>query len=400
MSDLLAESTVRDSTSENSRLPLLGLLFLRFATMVALPFEALVSYGDYRHFYSLARMASEGRGLPFIGHWVEFPPLFPFLSLAIERATAGSFHGYVYLLSLVMLLFDLGSLVIFSRIAQRCFAPRKAIRLAWTFAIFLAVPAFGWWTFDPMAVFFMLFSLWLILERKPALAGLLAGLGFLTKVFPLLCLAAIWRFRPRKEAITATAVAFLLCIAVLGTLLAVSPTMASASLRSQFAKGSWETVWALLDGNLKTGTFGPLEERLDPSAALQSDAYPARVPLWISTLVAGLIALWLMVKTRAGEDATIFPFIAALLCLLLLWSRGWSPQWVVYLIPLLLLSFSMRRSLMVGLILITISLLEWPILLSRGRFDLLWLPVVVRSLLLVMISIEAGRLALRGADPV
>ena len=68
---------------------------------------------------------------------------------------------------------------------------------------------------------------------------------------------------------------------------------------------------------------------------------------------------------------------------------------MAYLIPLLLLCFPLARSLTYGVSLVMVALLEWPILLSRGRFDLLWLPVVVRSLLLVLLGYESSRAALR-----
>jgi hypothetical protein len=74
----------------------------------------------------------------------------------------------------------------------------------------------------------------------------------------------------------------------------------------------------------------------------------------------------------------------------LVWSRGWSPQWVAYLIPLLLFCFSQIRTLVYAVILIMVALLEWPILLSRGRFDLLWLPIIIRTFVLVMMAVDSG----------
>ncbi len=386
----------RHGDSHSARLPLLSLLFLRFVTLAVLPFEALISYGDFRHFFNLARLSAEGGGLPFIGHWIEFPPLFPFLSLAIERLAAGQFHSYAYMLALLILAFDVGNLWLFSKLANRLVGHKHVERLTWFYAVFLAIPAFGWWTFDPIAVFFMLLSLWLILERRSLLAGLMAGLGFLTKIFPLISLAVAWRFRSRRSAILATTVAVIISLAVLGTLLAANPTMASASLRSQISKGSWQTVWALIDGNFGTGTLGPMEERLDPAYALSTGANQAKVPLWITTLVAGLVTAWIFIRTKSGDEKRALPFLTALWCILLLWSRGWSPQWVAYLIPLLLLSLPLQRSLTYGVSLVTVALLEWPILLSRGRFDLMWLPIVIRTLLIVMLGFDCGRIALRG----
>lgn len=373
-----------------SHLPLLSLLFVRFTTLISLPFEALISYGDYRHFFELARLNVEGGGLPFIGHWVEFPPLFPYLSLGIERLANGKLHSYVYLLALLMLVFDLGNLWVFSRLARRFVEPQRAQHMTWLYMVFLALPAFGWWTFEPMAVFFMLISLWLILERKPLGAGLMVGFGFLTKIFPALSLVVGWRFRRGRQVIWSTLSAGALVVMVLGALLIVNPGMASASLRSQLSKGSWETIWALIDGNSGTGVFGPLQNRVDPESALQPLGNPATIPHWIPTLVAGLILLWVFLRTRSSEDRSAFPFLLTVWCVVLVWSRGWSPQWVAYLIPLLLFCFSQIRTLVYAVILIMVALLEWPILLSRGRFDLLWLPIIIRTFVLVTMAVDSG----------
>ncbi len=389
------EPSRRDPSGPDMRLPLMSLLFLRLSILAVLPFEALVAYGDYRHFFEMARLSAEGGGLPFIGHWVEFPPVFPYLSIAIDRLSGGQFHSYAYILGILMLLFDVANLWMFSKLAIWIAGEARANRMTWLYMVFLAIPAFGWWTFEPMAVFFMLLSLWLFLERRPMFAGLSAGLGFLTKIFPAISLAVAWRFRPRRSALLATVVAVSLTVAVLGTLLALNPTMVGASLRSQISKGSWETVWALIDRNPGTGTFGPAEYRLDPTYSAQGTGNPPVVPLWIPTLVAALFVIWFFFRTDRDDDSKVIPYLMTLWCVLLLWSRGWSPQWVSYLVPLILICFPMRRSMAFAGSMVMVSLLEWPILLSRGMFSMLWLPIVIRTALILLLGWECARMALR-----
>jgi hypothetical protein len=62
---------------------------------------------------------------------------------------------------------------------------------------------------------------------------------------------------------------------------------------------------------------------------------------------------------------------------------------------MLLLCLRLPRAVIYAASLVMVSLLEWPILLSRGRFDLLWLPVVIRTLLILLLGIECGRTVLR-----
>jgi len=40
-------------------------------------------------------------------------------------------------------------------------------------------------------------------------------------------------------------------------------------------------------------------------------------------------------------------------------------------------------------------ILEWPVLLSRGRFDLLWLTVMIRTAILILLAVDAWRCARR-----
>ena len=60
-------------------------------------------------------------------------------------------------------------------------------------------------------------------------------------------------------------------------------------------------MWALIDGNEGTGTFGALEERLDPQAASKPRGSPAIVPTWIPAMAAIGIGGWAVVRAK-DED--------------------------------------------------------------------------------------------------
>ncbi len=367
----------------------LGILaVVRFLTLAALPIDAVIGYGDYIHFFNLAEFSSSGAGLPWLGHWVEFPPLFPFLSLGIHGAAGGSLHVYAYLLALAMLAFDLGNLWLVGSMSKKLWDLRKAAMIAWVYMGFLAIPAFGWWTFDPMAVFFMLLAVSAFYQSRPYLSGVAAGLGALVKVFPLLPLVLFWRFKPSRETLISSGIAVAILVVSLTPFFLAEPEMASASLRSQASKGSWETVWALIDGNDQTGTFGGLEERLDPGAASEPRGEPAVVPTWVPALLAIGIGAWAVIRARDDDLRAPAALLGLLICLVFLASPGWSPQWLAYLIPVILLSLVMRRAALFSISLALVALLEWPILLSRGRFDLLALPVLLRTVIMILLAIE------------
>jgi len=64
----------------------------------------------------------------------------------------------------------------------------------------------------------------------------------------------------------------------------------------------------------------------------------------------------------------------------------------VMLIPFLLMTLPMRRSLLYILVLTFINLAEWPLLLSRGMNQYLYLTVPLRTVLLAVLLVELIRM--------
>jgi hypothetical protein len=167
-----------------------------------------------------------------------------------------------------------------------------------------------------------------------------------------------------------------------------SPSLTLASISSQGSKGSWETVWALLDGNFQTGNFGSEAERFDATAARLPRGEPARLPPWLTLIPFAVLGAWLWWKARLQDDRAVVAFLGLTWCIFLIWSPGWSPQWVLYLLPLILLALPEREGLLLALALVMINLLEWPVMLSRGYNWGLWLTIPVRTLLIVLLAVE------------
>lgn len=296
-----------------------------------------------------------------------------------------------------MLAFDLGNLWRVGSLSKKLWDPRKAGQIAWAHMGFLTLPAFGWWAFEPMAVTFILAAVYAMYQSRPYLSGLAAGLGALGKFVPVLSLTLVWRYRPRREALIASGLTAALLIVSMAPFLAAAPELASASLRSQASTGSWETVWALIDGYDRTGVFGELEERLDPELAYVPRGKPAVAPTWIPALIALGFGAWAVVRADSDHPRTPAALLGLVLSLVFLASPGWSRQRLAYLIPVVLLSLAMRRAALFSFSLALVALLEGPILLSRGSFDLLALPVLLRTLLIILLAFEFWNIARREA---
>ncbi len=371
------------------RLPLMLFVAFRLSLLAFWPADQLACWSDYDYYYDIANWVEQGY-LPYIHYWVEYPPLFPYLSLLLYRLTP-HYPAYAAALALVQLAFEVGTFVLLFRLALRALGDKRAERVAWTYALLFAPVATWWLSFDAIAVFFLLLAVerWTAGHRTQS--ALAVGVGALVKWFPLLLLPVAARFRQNwREVIGYAAVAMTVVAMVLGPLAALSPIYTLASLRSLGGRASWQTVWALLDGNLGTGAYHA--NRLDPAAATTPQGNPARIPVWLTSLLFGALYLWMWGRpSRDDGPCAVVRFIAITVLVFFLWSRGWSPQWLAMLVPLLLLALPLERAVLYVVVLTFINIAEWPVLLSRGLNEWLYLTVSLRTGLFVLLAIELWR---------
>ena len=370
------------------RLPLLLFLTFRLSMLAFWPADQLAQ-PDYDYFYEIASWVDSGR-LPYLHYWVEYPPLSAFLSVLLYLLTP-SFPAYVTAVALVQLLFEFGSLLLIYRLAGQLMGAVQVERVLWTYALLFA-PLVTWWmSFDALTTFFLLLAIERWMAGRRVRSALALGLGGLVKWFPLLFMAVAVRFRRNwREVVLYVAVGIGTVSLVIGLLAAFSPVYTWASLRSLSSRASWQTAWALLDGNLSTGIVNA--SRLDPVAATEPQGNPAVVPTWLTTLLFGALYVWLWWKVPPlPEPRRVLRLTALTVVVFFLWSRGWSPQWLGMLMPLLLLSLPLERASLYLIVLAFINIAEWPVLLSRGFNQWLYLTVPVRTVLLVLLAVDLWR---------
>jgi len=304
-----------------SSLTLVLALFLAFRLSLLFfwPAEQLARWSDYDYYHELASWVDEGR-LPYLHYWVEYPPLFPYLSVLLYLLLP-RYESFAAGLALVQLLFEAGSLVLLYRIARRALDQSQAERTLWIYALLFAPVASWWLSFDALATFFLLLTIERWLAGRRIQSALAMGLGGLVKWFPLLFLPVGTRFRRSwRQAAVYAVLAGVIVVGVVGLLAALSPTYTLASLRSLGQRSSWQTVWALLDGNLGTGAYQA--SRLDPAAAALPQGNPAVVPTWLSTLLFAGLYLWLWLRSPgAGRPVQVVQLASLTVVLFFLWSR-------------------------------------------------------------------------------
>jgi len=355
---------------------LLLILFIAFRVMLLMVYQPLLlanvergiaAGGDYLNYYQIASL-SDSAGLPFRDWWSEFPPVWSYLSALLYQLSGGArgnYTSFALFTGLLMLAFDAGNLVLIRKIGSRLHGTNTGMALVWIYAITLAPLVFTFWNFEPLVAFFLLLGLWWLLVKRDNRSAVAAAIGALTKFTPALILGAVWRFRDRATSLRYTAIIAAVFGGIYLLLFLQNASMTLPSLTAQFNKASYQTVWALIDGNYRTGNFGPLEDRLDPVKAAIVQGNSARIPGWLRLGIAAAIGLFVFVRTRRFDDRGLVAFVAITLLIFFLQAQGWSPQWLVQIIPLLLLCFPTSNGVLAVVMLSLVTFAEYPFLFIR-----------------------------------
>lgn len=343
-------------------------LVLGLAAALRFPLLLLTDGSDYWFYLNLGRLSNLGY-YPYLHYWLEYPPVFPWLAVAAYRFSLtfppifyGSFdRTYHALLGSVIVTAELGIVALVYLIGLRLGSRDEALRRTMLYAaLFWPVAvAQGW--YDALPAVMLLLGLYLLLRGQGGGAGALAGLGFMTKLFPIVLVPVAIKFLPRwRDRLTAGAAALVVTLALAVPLLWLSPTYFLASYRATLSRSAWETIWALLDGYYSYGKVAPLGVRFDPSTAGYV-AYLSRLPNLAIALgfVLLFLGLWLRPVARTPRNTVLFTALATLL--FLLYSKGYSPQFILYVLPFVAILLPWRRAIGYAALLSLVNLLQWPL---------------------------------------
>ncbi len=378
---------------------LFSVLFVAFRLMTLLlyrPGGFFADYSDYNtSFLPFAQWSDRGL-YPFVHYWLEWPPLFSWLVVIVYRLSllippwTDPRLWYNTLLGLSLLPFEVGNFVLIYLIALQLYDKAKALTCALIYACLFA-PLYVWtgWS-DSMPLFFLLLGLYLLLRHKAIAAGAMAGLGFWVKVFPILLvpvgLRALAGIR-RKAAFFLAACATMLLIAL--PFLWVNAGFLWAFFANMLGRSSWESVWALLDGYYSYGVV--TADRLSLPADFSTHA--TSIPWPAVTLAFMLIFVWLYTRRADYEDHLRTVALTGLTVnLFILYSKGYSPQFIVQLIPFAVLMLPHLRGVGYIILLDIINFLEATVffIILPEQHWLLVVTVLFRTLLIVALTVEYG----------
>ena len=257
--------------------------------------------------------------------------------------------------------------------------------------------AFMWWNFDSLMTFFLLLGVWYLIRKQETRSAVALAIGILVKFVPALVFGAIIRFRDTQTALRTIAISLGVVVLVYLPFFASNAELTTVSLTAQFGKASYQTVWAIVDGNYGTGNFGSVESHLTAEGVNEVGKNPAQIPAWLRLGIAGAIGLFVFVRTRRFDNIGLVAFVGITLIIFYLQSQGWSPQWLTQIIPLTLLVFPTREGVLVTVLLSLMAFIEYPFLFIRtgdtggvisGSLFMPWVIVVVgRTLLLIGLAV-------------
>ena len=382
---------------------MLAVLFVTFRVLSVLFFRPggyIRDYGDFILYTGAASITDEGY-YPFLDFWLEYPPLFPWLftglyrlSLLVPPWLEDPRLWFYTLLSLVLILFEIGNFVVVYATALLFGDRNKALRTAMFYAL-LFVPVYVLSTdFDTIPLFFMLLGLYLLLRERSVSSGVALGIGFCWKVTPIILLPVAVRTIPGwREKIKHVAAAAISILVLSIPFLYLDAHLYLIPFRAALGRSSWETVWAAAEGFFSYGAVGG--DRFD-RAVTDFTIHPGTLPwLWI-TVAFGLIYLFFYTRPVDYRDKRKVLGLATLtLALFMLYSKGYSPQFLVYLLPLILLYCPAPRAIAYAVALSALNFLEQPIyfIMFPEQHHFFIGIVIFRALLLLAVAIE-GALAL------
>lgn len=377
-------------------------------------------WSDFDTYFGIAAL-SDYALYPFLDFWLEWPPLLPWLAVAAYNLALllppwpdDPRLWFVVILGTIFLLFEIGNFALIYRLARRLFQEPATIqhipRLLWFYAgLFPPIYAMLGF-FDGIALFFMLLTLELILADRRFLSAIAVGVGFMVKIVPILMLLValrrLWhQYRADNRAAGIEAglygVVFGLTIIVLLAPFIILPALDNSpqwwtvTARSILGRSSWETVWAVGEGYYGFGAVGG--DRLDPDVP-QADfaihpGWPNGIWLLIALFFAGVYAYIFTRPADYDRPRHLIAFAGLAVAIFLLYSKGYSPQFLVYLLPFILLLMPNGRGLTYALILTGLNVLEQPIYFVMLP-DASWLLIFIVSARFIVILLLAGECSL------
>ncbi len=449
-------SSPSTTTWHSSFFTLLALFIaFRLLTLLLLrPGGFIRDWSDFDTYLGIAALSDYGL-YPFLHYWLEWPPLVPWLAVGAYQLSllfppwTDNRLWFVLILGTVFVLFETGNFVLLYRIAGRARTPLNgaealptadkasekvqsptnselkateieepdagdegretqpkptgepgyATRVVVLYAL-LFVPIYAMLGFfDAIALFFLLLALDFVLRGRLLSSAISIGVGFVVKMTPIIfvpvALRQLWDVAEDQRAGLRDGALYLVTtaltiLALLLPFLMIQPIWLWTAARAVVGRSSWETVWAIFEGYFGFGVVGG--DRLN-AAETAFAVHDSSLPWWVITLGFGLLYLFLWTRPADyRQPRNVVALTGLTVTIFLLYSKGYSPQFLVYLLPFVVLLFPNARGVTYSLLLTLLNVLEQPVyfVLVPETSWLLTAVVLARWLVLGALLVEFG----------
>jgi len=312
----------------------------------------------------------------------------------------------------------------------RSTATIAALTLALSFALLYYGAATVYVT-DGLPAMLTIAGIFAVVRGRFTVAGLAIGLGTALKLFPILLLPALLVVLPRRAVIRVAAAALIVVALVFVPFAIANPPIFLSPLNWQSSRPPWETWFAFVDWvsaaphdfpqpyfqDASVGSaYGWVFTGITPVVSVLQTPVPAGPVRWenLVSIIGTLAALALLgLARRSSTDIarSVVRWYVFALSAFFIFAIGWSPQYELYLLPLILLTFEdPMLGAMTALALQALTFVDYPLLLSWAEFYggsavwLDWAVILARYALLgwlcVYVVRTEAKFSLRRAAPI
>jgi uncharacterized membrane protein len=318
--------------------------------------------------------------VPYRGVFSEYPHVATYILGAPYLAGSLDFATYRAVFSLLMCLF-LGATIVLLR---RMLLGRESL------AYLMLLPAPLYFTtnrFDIVASLFVLLAFWYLQKGRDVASGVCLGVAALTKWYPLLllpsCVSYVYR-RDRRFGWPLVMAFAVTCVAI------VLPSLIGAGLRAVLRPYAFHAGRGLEMVSLPALLHLYVVQWLGVTVP----------PRLVSILCLGGVLLVVGAGIRARVDSMerVVSWSVVIIASALLLSTVWSPQWMLWLLPLMILNARTAGDVLTIVAYGVIAYLVFP-LLHDGLHRLESIPVKVGALVIYAILIRTVIVAYRNDKP-
>ncbi len=359
---------------------------------------------DVRIFFDAATAVLRGQ-LPYRDFFFQYPPL-ALLFFIPPRLIASDLASYFAWFSVELLVLGGCGVLATAAVARRLGQPPGPTLLLYSVGL-LALGSIVPQRYDLAPAILVLLALCAWLYNRRGLAWALLAIGTLTKIYPALLLPlftiAAWRTAGARAVVRGWIIFGIVVLVVMLPLLATAPGETLKAFSGQAGRGlEIESTFASL---LLAGRAVGLPAEIVYQKQMNSWDVTAPYAEQVATLALVLqFALLLFayarfLRERENTNAALVPYASAVIALALLTSKVFSPQYMIWLFPLALLSgkkfvWTSALFLLAALVTQIVFPLLWGLLKQGDSLPILLL--IVRDLGLAALCIVCLRPAALG----